>query len=29
VLIDREHRYPEHDPRLSDLGGLPAALGLV
>lgn len=29
LLIDREHRYPDHDPRLSDLDGLPAALGLV
>jgi len=29
VLIDREQRYPDHEPRLSDLGGLPSALGLV
>jgi HAD superfamily hydrolase (TIGR01509 family) len=27
-LVDREDRYPEVDGRLSDLYGLPAALGL-
>ncbi|MBA3716948.1 MAG: HAD-IIIA family hydrolase [Actinobacteria bacterium] len=29
VLIDRENRYPEIADRLTDLNGLPAALGLV
>jgi HAD superfamily hydrolase (TIGR01662 family) len=28
VLVDRENRYPERDDRLSDLFGVPAALGL-
>jgi putative hydrolase of the HAD superfamily len=29
VLIDREDRYPEIEDRLTDLYGLPAALGLI
>jgi len=29
VLIDRENRYPEIEERLTNLYGLPAALGLV
>jgi HAD superfamily hydrolase (TIGR01549 family) len=29
VLVDRENRYPEVEQRLTDLFGLPAALGLV
>ena len=29
VLVDRENRYPEIGERLTDLYGLPAALGLV
>jgi putative hydrolase of the HAD superfamily len=29
ILLDREGRYPEVDPRLDDLRGLPAALGLI
>ena len=29
ILLDREGRYPEFMPRLEDLYGLPAALGLV
>jgi putative hydrolase of the HAD superfamily len=29
VLLDREGRYPELEPRLADLRGLVAALGLV
>ena len=29
VLIDRENRYPEIEERLTDLYGLPAALGLL
>lgn len=29
VLLDREGRYPELEPRLDDLRGLAAALGLV
>jgi len=28
ILLDREGRYPDVDPRLDDLRGLPAALGL-
>jgi len=28
ILIDREDRHPEIEPRLRDLYGLPAALGL-
>jgi putative hydrolase of the HAD superfamily len=28
ILIDRENRHPEVEPRLTDLYGLPAALGL-
>ena len=28
VLVDREGRFPEHEPRLDDLRGLAAALGL-
>jgi putative hydrolase of the HAD superfamily len=28
ILIDREDRHPEIEPRLTDLYGLPAALGL-
>jgi HAD superfamily hydrolase (TIGR01549 family) len=28
ILVDREGRYPEFEPRLEDLYGLPAALGL-
>jgi putative hydrolase of the HAD superfamily len=28
VLLDREGRYPEYEPRLADLRALPAALGL-
>ena len=28
ILIDREDRHPEVEPRLTDLYGLPAALGL-
>ena len=28
ILLDREGRYPDSDPRLDDLRGLPAALGL-
>jgi HAD superfamily hydrolase (TIGR01549 family) len=28
ILIDREDRHPEFEPRLTDLFGLPAALGL-
>jgi putative hydrolase of the HAD superfamily len=28
ILIDREDRHPEFEPRLTDLYGLPAALGL-
>jgi putative hydrolase of the HAD superfamily len=28
ILIDRENRHPEFEPRLTDLYGLPAALGL-
>ena len=29
ILIDREGRHPEFEPRLEDLYGLPAALGLA
>lgn len=29
ILLDREGRYPDVDPRLDDLRGLPAALGLT
>jgi FMN phosphatase YigB (HAD superfamily) len=29
ILIDRENRHPEIEERLTDLYGLPAALGLV
>jgi putative hydrolase of the HAD superfamily len=29
ILLDREGRYPDVDPRLDDLRGLPAALGLA
>jgi hypothetical protein len=29
ILIDREDRHPEIEERLTDLYGLPAALGLV
>lgn len=29
ILLDREGRYPDVDPRLDDLRGLPAALGLL
>jgi putative hydrolase of the HAD superfamily len=29
ILLDREGRYPDVDPRLDDLRGLPAALGLI
>ncbi len=29
ILIDREERHPEVDERLTDLYGLPAALGLA
>jgi FMN phosphatase YigB (HAD superfamily) len=29
VLIDREGRYPDVEGRLTDLLGLPAALGLI
>ncbi len=28
ILLDRERRHPEFEPRLTDLYGLPAALGL-
>ncbi|MEN3342654.1 MAG: hypothetical protein V7644_2058, partial [Actinomycetota bacterium] len=28
ILVDREGRYPQFEPRLEDLYGLPAALGL-
>jgi len=28
ILIDRENRHPNVDERLTDLYGLPAALGL-
>jgi hypothetical protein len=28
-LVDREGRFPEQPDRLTDLRGLPAALGLV
>ena len=28
ILIDREERHPEIEDRLTDLFGLPAALGL-
>ena len=28
ILVDREGRYPEVEERLTDLYGLPAALGL-
>jgi HAD superfamily hydrolase (TIGR01549 family) len=28
-LVDRERRFPQHPQRLTDLRGLPAALGLV
>jgi putative hydrolase of the HAD superfamily len=28
ILIDREERHPDFEPRLTDLYGLPAALGL-
>jgi FMN phosphatase YigB (HAD superfamily) len=28
ILIDREERHPEFQERLTDLYGLPAALGL-
>ena len=29
LLLDRENRYPEVEEKLTDLGGLPAALGLA
>lgn len=29
ILLDRDGRHPEADPRLDDLRGLPAALGLI
>jgi putative hydrolase of the HAD superfamily len=29
ILLDRAQRYPEFEPRLEDLFGLPAALGLA
>jgi len=29
ILLDRARRYPEFEPRLEDLYGLPAALGLA
>lgn len=29
ILLDREGRYPDANPRLDDLRGLPAALGLI
>jgi hypothetical protein len=29
VLVDREDRHPDVDGRLTDLYGLPAALGVV
>ena len=28
LLLDRENRYPEVEEKLTDLRGLPAALGL-
>ncbi|TML39060.1 MAG: HAD-IIIA family hydrolase [Actinobacteria bacterium] len=29
LLLDRENRFPEVEEKLTDLGGLPAALGLA
>jgi hypothetical protein len=29
ILVDREERHPEIEERLTDLYGLPAALGLA
>ena len=29
ILIDRDDRHPDFDERLTDLYGLPAALGLA